>query len=224
MKVTRSAGRLAGRLIDRAERLVSTRELLLAVGALSFLLAVVVAVLPAGYVPTAVTWTAGTLVANRSTVLFAGAVAGGFGVWALYRGSVGETDAESVEFPTRPPEFAYYDERRTVGGAIDLATSDEDLPDWKSGRSRRDTRTHLHNAAVAAIADHEECAPQIARDRIAMGTWTDSPRAARFLGGTDAADLSLSVRIRDWASGDSYRKHVEATVDEIAVLDGGERR
>ncbi|SFL38518.1 hypothetical protein SAMN04487950_3572 [Halogranum rubrum] len=224
MKVTRSAGRLVGRLVGRAERLVSTRELLLAVGTLSFLLAVAVALLPAAYVPAAVTWTAGTLVANRSTVLFAGAVAGGFGVWALYRGSAGEDDADPVEFPTRPPEFAYYDERRTVGGAIDLATSDEDLPDWKAGRSRRDTRTQLHDAAVAVITEREGCSPQVARDAIAVGTWTDSPRAARFLGGTDAADLPLSVRIRDWASGDSYRRHVEATVDEIAALDGGERR
>jgi hypothetical protein len=217
------AGRVAGRLVGRLESLVTPRELLLAGGTLSFLLAVVVAVLPAAFVPGVVTWTAGTLVANRSTVLLAGVVAGGFGVWSLYRGLDTE-DAQPVELPSRPPEFAYYDERRAVGRDIDGAVSDEELADWQHGRYRRETTNQLHDAAVTAIVEAENCTPQIARNRIADGTWTDSPRAARFLGGRDAAELPLSVRIRDWASGDSYRRHVRDTVQAITDLEGGESR
>ena len=219
MTPSRVAGRLVGRIGDR----LTSRDLLLAGGTLSFLLAVLVAVLPAAYVPGVVTWAAGTLLANRTTVVLAGIVAGGFGVWSLYRGTDAD-DGQSVEFPTRPPEFAYYDERRAVGQDIDRAVGDEEFADWEHGRHRRETKNRLHDAAVSALVETENCAPQIARNRVAEGTWTDSPRAARFLGGPDAADLPLSVRIRDWASGESYRKHVEDTVQAVTDLEGGESR
>lgn len=224
-RLGRGAGRLTGalanaltRLADRATDVAGSREAALAVGSVSFLLAVLVAALPAAWLPPAVAATGDLLLANRRAIFVAGVIAGIVGVWWLYERSE-PADGPTVTLPERPPEFAYFTEGRTVGEAIDRATSGEELAQWETGKFRRETYDTLYEAAVVAISDAENCAPQLARNRLAEGTWTDSPRAARFLGDESETRLPLSIRIRDWASGDSYRRHVRDTVAAIAAID-----
>ncbi|SDL88793.1 hypothetical protein SAMN04487949_0068 [Halogranum gelatinilyticum] len=221
----RGAGRLTGtlanvftRLVDRASDALGSREAALALGSVSFLLAVLVAALPAAWLPPAVPLAGDLLLANRRAIFVVGVITGIAGVWWLSERSE-PADDPAVTIPDRHPEFAYFTEGRAVGEAIDRATSGEELAQWETNKFRRETYDSLYEAAVVAISEAENCAPQLARNRLAEGTWTDSPRAARFLGDQSETRLPLSVRIRDWASGESYRRHVRDTVEAITAID-----
>lgn len=219
--VGRETGRLVGVVTSLGKQLTArfqSREVFLALGSLSFLLAVLVVALPAAWLPPAVTLAGDLLSRNRRAILLVGVLTGAFGVWALYQRT--ETDdGPTVRLPDRPPEFAYFTEHCAVGESIDRATSDDDLAQWEHGKFRRETHDQLYEAAVTAISEAENCVPQIARNALAEGTWTDSPRAAQFLGEESETELPLSTRLRDWASGEQYRRHVHDTVEAIAAID-----
>ncbi|MWV65274.1 hypothetical protein GRS48_10645 [Halorubrum sp. JWXQ-INN 858] len=79
---------------------------------------------------------------------------------------------------------------------------------------RHDRRDRLERAAVRATARAEGCSRAVAEQRVAEGTWTDDPVAARYLvdrdhagGWTGRAALTLRNAVR---GDDAFRRTVDA--------------
>lgn len=79
-------------------------------------------------------------------------------------------------------------------------------------------QSQLRRVAIDVLRESHGIAKREARTALDDGTWTDSRRAAAFLGGNDAPRPTVATRIRDWASGNRFERQVRATVDEIARL------
>lgn len=197
-------------------------------GTLSLLGAVAVVVLP-GTLVQPVRFTTATVEALRSFALLLGAFVGAFGLYVVYhRDPPDDTDdgsggpvlaAMRPEHPHGPTNDAvgtqlddYLDE---IGGMVEPGYDDL----YTSYRVRK----NLESLAVDVVADAADCPRERAREHVAAGTWTDDVRAAAFVGGPDAPDRPLAMRIPDWANGATYDRQVRATVDELAAINGGER-
>ncbi|WP_435180051.1 DUF7269 family protein [Halorussus sp. AFM4] len=88
-------------------------------------------------------------------------------------------------------------------------------------RERSDLRDTLREAAVTAVADRDNCSPELARERIADGSWTGDPHAAAFLGGDDVPAPPLLDRLRLAASTESrYQHRIRRTADAVARAAG----
>lgn len=204
-------------------------------GGLSLLGAVAVVVLP-GTLLQPVQFRTGTVESLRSFALLLGAFVGIFGLYVAYHREPGvDADEESIdetgdrvtarELPPLDLERARGPKNETVGAKLD-----EDL-DRIGGMVEGDSsvqytahqlRRNLEGLAVRVVADAADCSTARAQHHVAQGTWTDDVRAAAFVGGPDAPERPLVMRIRDWADGEQFDRQVRATVDELAALDEGE--
>jgi hypothetical protein len=197
--------------------------LLATVGVTALLLAVLVAyapsVVPVGAVESVLTPATASLVLGVGAVGAVAAVAHR----ALFRED-GDGDDPAVTLPT-PPVAAERDRAdvETPGDWIDdrLATlrgetGDADGTGYASFVETR-VAQRIRELAVDVVADAESCSEREAQRMIDDGTWTDRPRAKVLLG-DDVPDLPLSVRVRDWASGERVDRQVRATVEELAAL------
>ncbi|QLH84325.1 DUF7269 family protein [Halosimplex pelagicum] len=151
----------------------------------------------------------------RPLVYFVAHFALVLGVWSLWRGRSTDEDAD-VSLPD--PGDAEGSEARLVGDAMDEvldALGDPETTD--SGWRRVDVETQIRGLAVDVL---RETGTDDAEAALETGEWTDDPRAAAYLG--DDVPLPVRVRVADWASGDPYRRQVEATVAELSAVAGVE--
>lgn len=151
----------------------------------------------------------------RPLVYFVAHFALVLGAWSLWRG---RSTGEKADVSLPEPGDADGSRDRLVGGSTDEvldALGDPEAP--VKGRRRVDVRTRIRSLAVDVLREAGTDDPEAA---LATGEWTDDPRAAAYLG----TDVPLPVRIRvaDWASGDPYRRRVEATVAELSAIAGVE--
>lgn len=130
----------------------------------------------------------------------------------------------SIQIPT--PPSAIEKERSdidTAGDWIDNRLSElrGESEDAESARydsvvEARVTQ-RVRDLAVDVLTEAESCSQSEAQDMLASGAWTDRPRA-RVLLGDDVRGLPLTVRFRDWASGEGYDRQVRAAVEELATI------
>ncbi|WP_424003716.1 DUF7269 family protein [Haloarcula salina] len=81
-----------------------------------------------------------------------------------------------------------------------------------------DVRGDLRAAARRALVRRTDRTRDEAVAAVEAGTWTDDRRAAALLGGDDAPDPPIAVQVRDWASGESFDRRVDAATAEIYAL------
>jgi len=201
------------------------RRSLAAIGVGALVLAVLLVAAP--WLPV---WLAGPFLpllvvaqAGKAGIVFLGLVGAAVGLLSLYgKTSPGKPSGSGIDVPDRPRDREI---RRTaeppgnrLNSLVNRVSGDAENPSRGVNRSvdRRQIRKQLRNAAADVLADTNDLSRNEALARIEEGTWTDSRRAAGFLGNSDAPRPRLSTRIRDWASGDPFVRQVDATVDEIA--------
>ncbi len=199
-----------------------------AVGCLSLVAAVAVLVVP-GTLVAPLDLAAETVRSLRSFAMLLGAFVGVFGLYVAYSRDLetgaGDSPSDAVELPAANPDApddvdhravgADLDERiARIGGLVDR-TPDEAYDAYRVRRTLRDL-------SIRVVASTADCSLARAREHVDRGTWTDDVRAAAFVGGDDAPERPASMRLTDWASGRSFDRRVEATVDELAALVGVE--
>jgi len=141
------------------------------------------------------------------------------GAWSLWRGRAAADDGADVTVPT--PASADDTGERLVGEDIDEAIDALTDPETAgNGWKRVDVQNRVRGLAMDVLraetgGDAEEVAALLE-----SGEWTDDPRAAAYLG--DDVPAPVRVRVADWASGDPFRRRVEATVAELAAVTGVE--
>lgn len=196
-------------------------------GVLSLAAAVAVVALPGTLLPP-VRFTAETVASMRSFALLLGAFVGIFGLYVAYHRETDETvadDAPSVDLPSEDPELSHGPTNDAVGAQLDQYLERiGGMADGSSGNQYTvyKVRQNLEALAVRVVADAAGCSRARAQHHVAQGTWTDDVRAAAFVGGRDAPEPTLAMRIRDWANGSTFDRQVRATVDELARLNAGE--
>lgn len=201
-------------------------KLLAGVGVASLVAALAVVALP-GWVVPPLDLANGTVRSLRSFALLLGSFVGilGLGV-AYYRDPGREAEAggaESIELPAANPEQPHGRTNEAVGTRLDehLDVVGDVVDDTHSeAYSAYKIEQSLRGLAVRVVADAADCSLDRAREHVDRGTWTDDVRAAAFVGGDEATSRSLQTRLRDWASGRSFARQVEATVDELAETMG----
>jgi len=219
---------LRGRVPDESRAHGWRWKVAAGLGALSLLGALAVVVLP-GTVLEPVRFTAATARSLRSLALLLGVFVGLFGLYVVARRDPpddADDGAGSVDLASLRPERSHGPSGDAVGTRLDAHLDrigglvdrryDDRYTAYKVEQS-------LEALAVAVVAEAADCSRERAADHVAAGTWTDDVRAAAFLGGPDAPDRPLAMRIRDWTNGAAYDRQVRATVDELAAISGGER-
>ena len=195
------------------------------------LLAAVAVVIPAA---TGTTWPRlrpETVRSLRQFALLLAAFVGIFGLYVAYHRDVGDGPAdpgsESIELPASNPERAQGPTRDAVGDRLDDQlerigglVDDADGKAYTAYKIRRS----LRGLTVRVVSSAADCSTERAREHVDRGTWTDDVRAAAFVGGDSAPSRPLTVRVRDWASGDAFDRQVTATVEELAALAGVDDR
>jgi len=195
-----------------------------AVGVVALVLAVAVAL---GGPATAPLVAALSPVFGPGWVALGGLLAGGLAVYTAYeRSATNPHETETAVDVPRPPSRRDRETVRTDGGRVDVLIEeiqaddlDDDVSQVDASINRKRVRDRLRRAAVDAVQEAEDCGPEEAGRMLATGEWTDRPRARAFLG-DDVPRLPLSVRLRDWASGERFERRASATVEEIATLSG----
>lgn len=181
----------------------------------------VAVVVEPGLVPQLRTDTVRTL---RTAALVLGGVVGLVGLYSAYHRNDGDAPDAGPEDVERvaPPAGTGSAGNDVPGGRLDEAV--ETIGGRVHGTDDVYTvskvRSSLRGLAIRVIARTAECSRDRAADHVHDGTWTEDVRAAAFLARNGAADLPLSIRIRDWASGRAFERQVEATVDELAARMG----
>lgn len=127
-----------------------------------------------------------------------------------------EAEGASV---ARPFETAGESEGHPVGYELQrpLAGATGTRSGAKRIANERRVRETLEEAAVTAVARSEGISRAAAAERVADGSWTDSPRAAVLLGDAGVATVPLRHRIVDWLYGNPFERRVNAAVVEIAA-------
>lgn len=160
-------------------------------------------------------------------VALGGLLAGGLAVYTAYERSAMEPTAATtaVDVP-RPPSRRDHDAVQTAGGRLDTLVDEIEADDLDREVSRVDVsvnrkrvRDRVRQTAVGVLIDAEDCTPEEAGQMLATGEWTDRPRAQVFLG-DDVPRLPLSVRLRDWASGERFQRRASAAIEEVAATAG----
>lgn len=202
----------------------SVREVVGAVGAVAFAVALVAAFAP-DLLPASVTAVASevestvepwVVVLALSLVVFAYAV---YRFWRADDGTVErlvrdddaatpDLDAVAVDFdPERPGRAFDHALARTVA----QLEADPNAEAWEADRVREDLET-----AVVAVQAARGVAPNAARAAVESGAWTDDRVAAAFLGGPDAPGVSLWRRVYAWLyPARAFRRRVEHVVDVV---------
>lgn len=170
---------------------------------------------------------------TRSLAMLLGTFAGLVGLYVVYAGRERAPQADDGPFELPRSEQR---ERAVSDASPDLVGADiDDLVAAVDGRVdpysgleasyAADVRRELRETVVTLLVDRRGWSAEEARRRLDAGSWTDDPRAASFLGDETVPDPPLGTQLRDWASGESFDRRVQATVAEIRRLaDGGERR
>ncbi|WP_436907225.1 DUF7269 family protein [Halosimplex marinum] len=154
----------------------------------------------------------------RPLVYFVAHFALVLGAWSLWRS---RTAAESGDATLPPPgdgdDAVDHLVGEDVDGALDALTDPEASRDgWK----RVDVENRVRELAVEVLESETGADAEDAVELLETGEWTDDPRAAAYLG--EDVTAPVRVRVADWASGDPYRRRVEATVAELAAVTGVE--
>ncbi|QSX00158.1 DUF7269 family protein [Haloterrigena alkaliphila] len=115
------------------------------------------------------------------------------------------------------------DRRAAVGGTIDdriaLATAYDDEPRDVREAARERLLESLRPIAATAYANRAGVADEEATAAIEAGTWTDEPRAAAFLAGSEGPSTPLWLWLLDLLrTADPFVAHLETTIDEIERL------
>jgi len=125
-----------------------------------------------------------------------------------------------------PPSRRSDSSAAVAGGRLDTLVAeihgdglDEDVSRVDTTVNRRHVRDHVREVAVEMLVDTRDCSPEAAAEMLETGSWTERPRARVFLG-RDVPRLPLSVQLRDWASGEGFRRRASATIEEIATQAG----
>lgn len=195
------------------------RGIVAAIGYLAFAAALVVAFVPLPANP--LTSALHVIFGSPVIVIVAGLIGGAYGLFQLYH--LGNAVTERPPVVSRAPERAHYRVERIAGEDLDGSVENVggELPDasarnWWTHREKADVSKTLTTVAVDVLASEFDVGREAAARMIETGSWTDDPRAAAFLGGDDAAHLSLRMQFVDWLSGSAYERRVGATVDAIA--------
>lgn len=158
-------------------------------------------------------------------VALGGLLAGGLAVYSAYERSTAERPTRLVSVPT-PPSRREDGHVETAGGRLDRLLEEVHADDLEDDVSRVDAsvnrkrvRDRIRRVAIDALRETENLTAEEAAERLETGAWTDRPRARVFLG-TDVPRLPLSVRLRDWASGEGFRRRASAAIEEIATTTG----
>lgn len=226
-RVTDSATITVGTVDDEAER--GPWRLVAAVGVVALAFALVVGVVPRGYVPQIAVGLGETL---RGAVLVGGGLLGLFGLYSLSEGALtGGDDGNATRTGNRyagtsdPIELATLTRERLgatgvgigreldaelerIGGLVDETSRSESYRAYK-------VQQNLGELAVRVLTSETAWSASEARQRIETGAWTDDPRAAAFLS-DETVVLPVTLRLTDWANGEAFRRQVEATVAELA--------
>lgn len=199
-------GWLSGLLTRRLLQYAAT-----AVGAVSLVAALVVATgIDGGRVLALVP------VPDRAVVAGAAGVGAVVSFLALREGT---NDGADVSLPSPPDEDATgrdvvgqdFEERVELFAHVD---------DYDSLWERYDVESRLRGLAVELLAEHAGYDRESAETAVELGTWTDDPRAATFLGSD--VPLPFTLRAVDWAMGQQRTRQARATVQELADLAGVE--
>lgn len=164
----------------------------------------------------------------RSVAPILGAVVGALGIYGLYdrHDAIDWESDETVELPAASHETTQGREQLVVGSDIDdLLESIDGRVDPYNGLEASyaaDIRRELRESAERVLVDSAGVSAATASQALADGRWTDDQRAASFLGDETVAEPSLSIQLRDWASGESFDRKVEATVDAIRRIERGD--
>lgn len=204
----------------------SRRRLVAGIGYLAVVLAAITAFVPV--VGDAIAATVGVVVGAPPIIVVAGLVGGGYALVQLYRTGSEESDRTPLVYEN--PERAHYSENHVAGSEIDdsIEAIGGELPeseskDWWTYREKNDVKESLSAVAMTVLADEHDVSRERAAKMLEAGTWTDDPRAARFLGDESAAALPLRVQFYDWLSGEAYERRVEATIGAVAAHAGLDR-
>ncbi|WP_436923791.1 DUF7269 family protein [Halosimplex amylolyticum] len=187
-----------------------------AIGVLSLVAAVAVA---AGVGGSRVDDAVGALAGSARLFVYLFAhLAVALGAWSLWQARGDRVGGGSTTLPD--PADAGRTADRVVGDSVDETLRRlADPSDVVELRGRIDVERAIREAVIDVLRNDSDTDFEDVRAAIDEGTWTDDPRAAAYVG-----DVELPVRLRviDWASGDPYRRRVEATVAELAAIAGVE--
>ena len=153
--------------------------------------------------------------------LLAGA-GGVLAIWSLKGGVMDER--EVIWQPSVEPE-RHFHEQRTTGSDVDdgLRLSENLGLEPRERRSRRaTTRRHVRRGAIEMFRSEGDTKVE-ATERLEDGSWTDDPRAAAFLGASNAS-IPLRTRISDWARGETFDRRAERAISELQARKGGQSR
>ena len=202
------------------------RAIAAVVGTCSLLTAGLVAFLPAVLPVDLIRPLAIRVLGDGWPVVALGVLAGALGARSLHGATTERARTTEPWLPDQPPEEGRASGLPTAGDGIDRGLTSFDPEPAESGwdrrRRKRAVRSRIHETAVAAVAEADGIDREAAARRIESGAWTDRPRARAYLGGTDAAEPPLALRIRDWASGEAYDRAVGETVAVVAEYAGVE--
>lgn len=127
-------------------------------------------------------------------------------------------DVDSPEPITQSAAVASTGEH--LDGLLDRLT-DED--DWRRIEGQAEMNTYLQEVITESLITHRGWTQEQARRSVEEGTWTPRPEVAAVIGGSDAPDMPLWWRLRDWLSADStYERRVRRTVVELERVTGRE--
>lgn len=158
-------------------------------------------------------------------VAVGGLLAAALAVYSVYDRSTVEQTTRAVRVPT-PPSRRADAGVETAGGNLDRLLDevhaddlDDDVTRVDASVNRKRVRDRIRQVATETLCEHHDVDPETAAELLDSGEWTDRSRARVFLG-TDVAPLPLSVRLRDWASGEGFRRRASATIEAVATTAG----
>lgn len=137
-------------------------------------------------------------------------------VWTLWRSlTSGDRDDGDVALPAPGAEAGPGED--VVGRDVDeqlsrLADPRDEIKGWQ----HVDVERAVRSVAVDVLRRDAGYEVDDLSAALEAGTWTDDPRAAAYLG--DDVELPIRLRVIDWASGDPYRRRVDAAVAELAAI------
>jgi hypothetical protein len=203
-------------------------RLVAAVGVVALVAGLLVGVVPGRYVPQVAAGLGTTL---RTVVLVGGGLIGLFGLYSLSAdGGADDTGAKAPATDLRvseedPVELATRTRTRPGGSGVgigrELDAELERIGGLVDGTERSASyraykvEQNLRELAVRVITSETGWSAGEARQRLESGAWTDDPRAAAFLS-EETVVLPVTLRLTDWANGETFRRQVVATVDELA--------
>lgn len=108
---------------------------------------------------------------------------------------------------------------RVPGGTVDRRLA---ALSGRDAEERAELEARIERAAVATLARTAECSPEVARDRLAEGTWTDDGRAAALFTDEERSP-SLREHLRALATGETpVQRDAARAVAELSRRAGDE--